>query len=666
MSIFLGKRVLDTSTTWTTNGTDISLNASFTGNVGVGISNPAYKLDVSGDTRVRGIMQVGSIPDLAVQDTLDWSANGLVRFTMKNIGIGITNPTNAVEVSGNVAVSSNINNSGQVCKTGNPSVATISDIKSIDHYGNITCSDISTSMVYTSSANIGFTDSSLYHTNVDISGDIYASGIVMSYDNPYDFSVRGIMSSDHAGFQRTESFSYINKHGILVGNAPSGTSLGGATARKTFYFPAGYENEEVDKIYSNYLRTMIITKNGYVFSLGQNNNNSSGVDGSVVASGTTLTELTRSFTRDVSGIDISNVKFSKILLPEGDPQASYALTVSGDLYAVGYNQYGQLSDNSTTETNLKTIKCPNLVQFDVLGRMRNFVKDAVIMGSYFNDGANWYPNTLCVLDNSGGVWTVGSSSGFQTGQGNNTTDYRILMRVKTSASTTLNGSLGSVIIKSIYGFGFDIILGFMALSTTGKLYAWGNNSSNTMLNGGSSDISHANIINSNIAAGIDVSNVWLSNDEDGPFIVQATTGNVYGTGQYYGLGTGLTSGTGWRQLTHFNTTTIVLQNIYTVIGSGNVNQSNFAITRNSTTGRYTLWATGDNTNGQLGVGNTTYQNRWVNVGLHNDIVSQIKNIVGHGSLYTCIILNSGRLLFAGQRIPLYNDTTDYLRFTYLS
>jgi len=288
------------------------------------------------------------------------------------------------------------------------------------------------------------------------------------------------------------------------------------------------------------------------------------------------------------------------------------------------------------------------------------------MGSYFNDGADWYPNTLCVLDNSGGVWTVGSSSGFQTGQGNNTTNYRILMRVKTSASTTLNGSLGSVIIKSIYGFGFDIILGFMALSTTGKLYAWGNNSTNTMLNGASSDISHANIINSNIAAGIDVSNVWLSNDEDGPFFVQATTGNVYGTGQYYGLGTGLTSGTGWRQLTHFNTTTTVLQNIYTVIGSGNVNQSNFAITRDSTTGRYTLWATGDNTNGQLGVGNTTYQNRWVNVGLHNDIVSQIKNIVGHGSLYTCIILNSGRLLFAGQRIPLYNDTTDYLRFTYLS
>jgi alpha-tubulin suppressor-like RCC1 family protein len=660
MSIFLGRLVRDTSTTWTTNSSDISLNTSITGNVGVGISNPSYKLDISGNARVRGILQVGSIPNLSVQDSLDWSANGLVRYTMNKIGIGITNPTNAVEVSGNVAITSNTNNSGQVCKSGNPSVATDNDIKSIEHYGDLSCASISTnSKVYASCANVGFNDT-LYHTDLGISGDVYVSDIVMSYDDPYDFSVRNVMSNDHAGFQRSDAFSYINKHGLFVANATDGTSIGAATARKTFYFPAGYETEEVDKIYTNQMRTMVITKNGYVFSLGNNSNCSSGVDGAVVASGTTLTALTRSFTRDVSGTDLSatNIRFKKAILPEGDPYTSYALTISGDLYAVGWNGSGQLADGSTTETNLKTIKCPNLVNFATgVRQRRNFIKDAIAMGS---TNATNYPLSLCVLDNSGGVWFAGYGAHGQSGQGDSA-NSSLLKSVKTGSPLVDISN-----IKSIFGYGYDFYTGFMALHSTGRLYVWGNNSTNVLLNGTSTDISSAVLINSQFS-NKDVSNVWLANDEDGPFLVQTTDGLVYGTGIYYGLGTGLTSGTGWRQISHFNTTTKVLQNLYTVLGVNvSTELSNFAITRDSTTGRYTLWATGDNRNGQLGVGNITYQNSWVNVGLHNDIVSQIKNIIGQGPLYTCIILNSGRLLFAGQRIPLYNDSTKYTRFTYLA
>lgn len=672
MSITIGTIVRDNAI-WGNNGTDASLNTTnITGNVGIGTSAPAHRLDVTGDARIRGVLRVNSIPDTTLLDTLDWSANGGVRFTTKNVGIGMTNPTFALDVSAGVT---GMASAGLISRTGNATVATANDVELIDHYGTMTHSNLSVqNTLVASCANIGFTNTDLFHTNVNISGDIYVNDLVMCYDDPYDFSVRSLVSNDHDGFQLTTVFMYANKSGHLIANATSGAGdpigvASGVVIRRNFYFPAGYETEEVDKIYSNIMRTMIITKTGKVFSLGNNSNNSSGVDGAVVASGTTLTNLTRSFTRDVSNNDLSaaNVQFTKILLPEGNSITSYALTTTGDLYAVGFNDYGQLADGTTTETNVKTIKCPNLVNYSGLGRARNFVKDAVVLGSGWFDGTTtWYPNTLVVLDNSGGIWSVGAGTfGFQNGQFS-ATNVSVLTRVKTSQTGTINSG-----IVSIYGYGYDRILGFMALSNTGRLYAWGNNSTNTRINGTTTDISCANIINTAIdPSNPDISNVWLTNDEDGPFFVQTTTGLVYGTGQYFGLGTGLTSGTGWRQLSHFNTTTKRLMNLYTVI-SVNVGseQSNFAVTRNTTTDVYTLWATGHNANGQLGVGNTTYQNSWVNTGLHSNIVKQIRNIVGQGTVYVCIQLNNGRILHAGQRVPLYNDTTAAninTRFTYLS
>jgi alpha-tubulin suppressor-like RCC1 family protein len=671
MSVFIGNRIRDNSGIWNITGNDISLNRTLvTGNVGIGTSNPQYTVDVLGNARVRGIIVADSIPNQPVQDLLDWSSNNVTeRYTMRNIGIGITNPVNAFDISGNVVISSGIINT--ICITGSSNVNTVNDVKNITHYGDISYSMLMPqNTMHVSCANIGYSNSDLYHTNLNIIGNVYASDIVMSYDDQYDFSVTSAMYSNNGSNQRTNAFTYINKYGSFVMNAVSGAgkTIGGSTTRKIAYFPTGYENEQADSVYQNTERTMVITKTGKVFSIGNNSNNSSGVDGAVVASGTTLTNLTRSFTRDVSNTDLSaaNVQFKKILLPEGDSTTSYALTTTGDLYAVGWNDYGQLADGTNTETNLKAVKCPNLVNFTI-GRVRNFVKDAVVLGSAWNDGTTtWYPNTLVVLDNSGGIWSAGAGTfGFQNGQFSST-NVNVLTRVKTSQTGTINSG-----IVSIYGYGFDRILGFMALSNTGKLYAWGNNSANTLINGTSSDISCANIINTSITALYpsdvsDVSNVWLTNDEDGPFFVQTTAGLVYGTGQYYGLGTNVTSGTGWRKITHFDQTTKRLVNLYTVIGSYNQEQSNFAVTRNTSTDVHTLWATGNNANGQLGLGNTTYQNSWINTGLHSDIVKQIKNIVGEGTNYVCILLNNGRILHAGQRIPLYNSTATNTRFTYYS
>jgi alpha-tubulin suppressor-like RCC1 family protein len=671
MSIFIGRREVDNISIWGKSNTDVSLNTTgITGNVGIGLSNPTYKLDVSGNARIRGLLQVNSIPSNPTQDTLDWSSNTTERATLKNVGIGITNPSRALEVNGNVIVSSSLTNTGVTSSTGCPTVPTVNEMKNIDHYGNMSVTTMNTlNGLYAPCVSIGMTDTNMYHTNVEISGDVYVSDILMDYDDPYDFRVNGLVSTDHTGFNASSYvFYYISKSGYLNANSPEitsssvaiGATTGSAVERRTYYFPTGYETEVVDKVYANSYRTMVLTRSGKVFSMGNNENASLGIDSDISVS---QSSLIRSFTRvfhDASVIDISasGVQFKKILLPATDGGSSYALTTTGNLYAAGRNGFGQLIDGTTTATNTKTPVCPNIVEFATLGAILNFVKDAVVMGS---NTAGSFPTTICVLDNSSGVWCAGYGANGQCGQGN-TSNINLLNTVKTSG-VALTG------ILAIYGFGFDANTGFMALSTTGKLYVWGKNSTDTLLNGTSTDLSSAIMINSLIGGGKDVSNAWLSSDENGPFIIQATDGLVYGTGRYFGLGTGLTSGTGWRQLTHFNTTTKVLQYVYTVRGTDDGStQSNFAVSRNSTTGRYTLWATGGNTYGQLGIGNTTYQNTWVNVGIHSDIVQMISNIVGTDDpRYACILLNNGRVLKAGQDIPLYNSTgTSTTRFTYLS
>lgn len=672
MSITIGTIVRDNAI-WGNNGTDASLNTTnITGNVGIGTSTPAHKLDVTGDARIRGVLRVNSIPELTVLDTLDWSANGGVRFTTKNVGIGMTNPTFALDVSAGVT---GMASAGLISRTGNATVATANDVELIDHYGTMTHSNLSVqNTLVASCANIGFTNTVLDHTDVMISGDIYTNDLIMDYDDMYDFSVRSLQTTDTINMMyKTELFYYINKHGQFIVNSSSASTpinAGGAVTRQIYNLPVGYENEEVEKVYSNSVRLMLITKTGKVFSMGNNDNGCCGIDSNLTAN---LNTLTRSFTRvlintsTTQDLSAANIPFRKVILPNNDPGSSYALTVSGDLFACGRNGSGQLADGGTTPTNTKSPVVPNLVDFSGIGFVRNFVADVVVVGS--QSGAD-FPTTLCVLDMSGGIWTAGYGGHHQTAQGS-TADMRRLVRVRTSPSNFVSSG-----IRAIYGYGYDFWTGFMALSTTGRLYAWGdqngNGSTSTIsLAGGTSDLSYATIINNTgVLGNKDVSGVWLTNDEDGPFFVQTTDGLVYGTGQYYGLGTGLTTGSGWRQITHFNTTTKLLVNMYKVIASDNgADQSNFAVTRNTATDVYTLWATGKNSNGVLGIGNTTDQNVWVNTGLHSDIVKQIRDIVGFSTSYCCILLNNGRILQSGLRLPMYNNTTAgdaYTRFTYLS
>ena len=102
------------TTAFYTSGTErVRINS--TGNVGIGTTSPAYKLDVAGQIRSSsgGIV----FPDGTVQTTAgggggssQWTTSGTnIFYNNGNVGIGTTAPTEKLEVTGNIKVSGNIN-----------------------------------------------------------------------------------------------------------------------------------------------------------------------------------------------------------------------------------------------------------------------------------------------------------------------------------------------------------------------------------------------------------------------------------------------------------------------------------------------------------------------------------------------------------------------------
>lgn len=676
--IFTGDRSRDLSSTWViTNNKVLPIKS---GNIGVGITNPSRKLDVSGTMRVSGTVSYGSI----VGENLNlWqSAASTLLYNGGNVGIGTSTPSSLLDVSGTV-ISSNLRASGNITlsntaldlsrnmTSGNTSVSQMSQVSTFNYYGNTAFSQarnesnvtagnmtIQGGLRNTGRVGVGKTFSTSYA--MDVSGDLYSiDGVFSPFTMPTDYyeTIRAYdmptnESTTYSPYM-SNFFTYIGMNRNVFINAYnsdtdsfSAAGVTGSRALTEFNLGTGIFAE---KIYTTSTNIFILTTVGTVYSMGFNTQGQCGIGSTT----NPISSPTRAFIQNSAGALITS-PITKIIHSELNSRTYYALAQNGSLYSTGRNQYGQLGNGNQTDSGATH---PHLVP------VSNIV-DAVSLGSF--DGTN-NPNTLAALDNLGQVWTVGYGERGQMGRGNTTVTNTTIDRVQVSAGVNLTG------ITKIYGYGGDSTTGFMAVHTNGDLYAWGRNGSNIKLNGTTNTtITYATKINQFVdASSPAISRVWTCTSDEGDIFVQATDDLVYATGT--GTSQGILSNTSatWTRIRLFNTTTRLLVNLFTgCTDTSTPKATAFAITRNINTDEYTLWATGYNEFGQLGIGITDSPYlSWVEISFPSGMVKQIKRIISssHGTRFTIntgntyILLNSGEIYYCGLNIPLTNSTGTYIR-----
>jgi len=170
---------------WTTSGNTIFYN---TGNVGIGSSNPSQKLDVSGNIAASGNISAGNYVSCAninftgilYQNSSpyigsQWTTSGnTIFYNTGNVGIGSSNPSQKLDVSGNIAASGNISAGNYV------SCANINFTGDLYKNSSLYLGSqwtTSGSKIYYNGGNVGIGTINPGNT-LDVSGNIYTSNTI--------------------------------------------------------------------------------------------------------------------------------------------------------------------------------------------------------------------------------------------------------------------------------------------------------------------------------------------------------------------------------------------------------------------------------------------------------------------------------------------------------
>lgn len=376
--------------------------------------------------------------------------------------------------------------------------------------------------------------------------------------------------------------------------------------------------EKAAKLYSTYNKTFIISDAGNLYGMGENGIGQLGITGNVTSNIKYPTQA-----------NVSNV--NKVIVST-DPRSysTMTLTNTGSVYSFGKNQFGQLGTGDTVQTDLLGPRL-TLGPGNTYGNPTGIVLDVVTAGGYNSTST---PETYCALLTGGTAWMVGYGGQGQMADGTNTGTNTLWKQVKTGVSTFLTG------VVAVYAGGYDQYTSFYALTSSGELYGWGYNGHGNLGLGNTTNRNYATLISTL------VTNVWVGSGDSAILFLKKTDNKIYAAGRNASgqLGIGNTSNAvSLTQVTALNSVNI--EKVY-VCASNNSSSTTYA----KVVGDNTLYVTGYNSQGQLGLGNTTALNEFTRVNFSItspilDIYSCVMDTIGG---FVTILTQDGNTYFVGQ------------------
>lgn len=322
----------------------------------------------------------------------------------------------------------------------------------------------------------------------------------------------------------TFAWGYINTENEIkiMGGPNTSTRFTELSATNNYGGPGitlsltGNNTEVPDKLYLTQNQVFVLTTAGNVYASGNN------FQGQLSTGNLTVdSNLKKCTVSDIASISVGTE----------DSVNTYFLDNSGNLWACGSDENGQIGNGATTgdiSTAINTIG-PDSSNFDT-GAVT--VTKCVALGGY--DGANFLTSAMVLLSN-GVVYCVGRGVEGQQGDGSNTNNT-----VWTAPSFDDQGSIADIKGSGAVGKTGDFAptTTFYALSTAGKLWAWGSNVYGQV--GNASFTSPVNTPYSNVSL-TSITKFWTGGNANSVFVKK--DGKIYAWGYNVNgqLGVGSTS-----------------------------------------------------------------------------------------------------------------------------
>lgn len=169
-----------------------SNNTYAQGNVGFGVSNPTYAVDVAGDVNFSGMLRQGGNPYISSQFTSIDSNVALLGTS--NLGVGVSNPAYKLDVAGDV------NFSGVLRQGGNA-------------YISSQLSNVGSNVALLGNSNLGIGVSNPAY-KLDVAGDVNFSGMLRQGGNPYISSQWSNLPSSNIAY--TQGGVSVNTTSVLA------------------------------------------------------------------------------------------------------------------------------------------------------------------------------------------------------------------------------------------------------------------------------------------------------------------------------------------------------------------------------------------------------------------------------------------------------------------